>query len=128
MEPSTSSSTNAHLQGFTEKDEQALPIPVRFAMPTTDEELATEKKENAKSLNTIKSTNWAVNTWQQWTAHRRKVCLSLDCPPHLYTCTNWQLDYWISKFILEARKTNGQPYPPNKQPLQHLLWTYEIRS
>ena len=48
MEPSTSSSTNAHLQGSTKKDEQPLPIPVRFAMPTTDEELATAK-ENAKS-------------------------------------------------------------------------------
>ena len=61
MEPSTSSSTNAHLQGSTKKDEQALPIPVRFAMPFTDEELATAK-ENAKFRNTIKSTNWAVNT------------------------------------------------------------------
>ena len=58
MEPSTSSSTNFHLQSSSKQDEQAPPIPVCFAMPTTDEELATAKK-NAIFLNTVKSTNWA---------------------------------------------------------------------
>ena len=56
MEPSTSSSTNAHLQGSSKQDEQAPAILVCFAMTTTDEELTTAK-ENAKSLNTVKSTN-----------------------------------------------------------------------
>ena len=47
MEPSTSSSTNALLQGSSKQDEQASHIPICFKMPTTDEELATAK-ENAK--------------------------------------------------------------------------------
>ena len=46
------------MQSSSKLDEQAPPIPVCFAMPTTDEELATAK-ENAISLNTVKSTDWA---------------------------------------------------------------------
>jgi hypothetical protein len=37
----------------------------------------------------------------------------MDCPPHILLCTSAQLDYWISKFILEVRRRDGQPYPPN---------------
>ena len=61
MEPSTSSSINALLQGSSKQDGQAPPIPICFKMPTTDKELTTAK-QNAKSLNTVKSNNWAVNT------------------------------------------------------------------
>ena len=37
----------------------------------------------------------------------------MDCPPHLVIYTDYQLDYWISKFILEVRRVDGQTYPPN---------------
>ena len=31
---------------------------------------------------------------------------------HLYLANNQQLDYWLSKFLLEIRKKNGEHYPP----------------
>ena len=37
----------------------------------------------------------------------------MDCPTYLVICTDHQLDYWISKFISEVRKVNGQTNPPN---------------
>ena len=54
-----------------------------------------------------------MNVWKEWTTYRLSVCSPLDCPPHLLLCTPQQLDYWISKFILEVRKADRAPYPPN---------------
>ena len=85
--------------------------PLRFAGPKSNKELQ-EARQNAMSKNTVKSTNWAVN-FEEWTTHRREVCGPMDCPPHLVICTDYQLDYWISKFISEVRKVDGQTYPPN---------------
>ena len=32
---------------------------------------------------------------------------------HLYIANNQQLDYWLSKFVLETRRSDGEHYPPN---------------
>ena len=42
------------------------------------------------------------------------MCINItsDCPPHHLLCTPQQLDYWISKFILEVCKADGVPYLP----------------
>ena len=63
--------------------------------------------------NTAKNTSWARNVWREWTGHRRQCCQPMDCPPHILLCTFAQLDYWLSKFVLEVRRRDGQPYPPN---------------
>ena len=36
-----------------------------------------------------------------------------EWPIHLLIANNEQLDYWLSKFIIEVRQYDGQPYPPN---------------
>ena len=54
-----------------------------------------------------------MKVWRDWRGHRLQMCNStLDCPPHLLLCSNSELDYWLSKFVLEARRLDGQPYPP----------------
>ena len=73
----------------------AASAPPRFAAPKSNEELQ-EARQNAKSKNMVKSTNWAVNIWEEWTTHRREICGPMNCPPHLVICTDYQLDYWIS--------------------------------
>ena len=86
--------------------------PQRFAPPKSDDEVQAARK-NAVPSNTAKNTNWAVKVWRDWRGHRLQMCNStLDCPPHLLLCSNSELDYWLSKFVLEARRLDGQPYPP----------------
>ena len=83
-----------------------------LVQPKTDEEMSTLRQQ-AIPANTKKNTSWALNVWKDWTASRRKVCHPLDCPPHLFLCTPSQLDYWLSKFVMEIRHKDGQPYPPS---------------
>lgn len=87
------------------------PTCSRFATPksATDVQAA---QANAVARNTMRTTNWALNVWKDWTAHRRKVCSPVDCPPHLYICKDVELDFWLSRFVLEIRRQDGQPYPP----------------
>ena len=36
-----------------------------------------------------------------------------EWPIHLLVANNKQLDYWLNKFIIEVRRYDGQPFPPN---------------
>ena len=96
----------------TNKPLPATSAPPCFAAPKSNKELE-EARQNAKSKNMVKSSNWAVNIWKEWTTYRCEICDPMDSPPHLVICTDYQLDYWISKFILEVRRVDGQTYPPN---------------
>ena len=105
-----------------------LPSPCtsgnRFYMLKTNSEVE-EARKKAVPKNTDKNTSWAVNIWKHWSAHRRKVCTSFtEWPTHLLITEPSQLDYWLSKFVLEARKGNGDHYPPDT--LQHLQWIAEV--
>ena len=95
------------------------PLPVqtssasRFAQLKTDNDV---EQAIASSIpkNTKKSTDWAVNIWKEWSAHRRSVCSSYtDWPVHLFIAQPQELNHWLSKFVLEARKSNGEPYTPD---------------
>ena len=70
----------------------------------TDSEVE-EARKKAVPKNTDKNTSWAVNIWKHWSAHRRKVCTSFtEWPTHLLITELSQLDYWLSKFVLEERQ------------------------
>ncbi len=106
--PTLSAAASAHIQ-----PELALPLSCssRFTAPKTDDDISAVQA-SAIPKNTVRNTTWAVNIWKEWTSHRRSICSPLDCPPHLLLCTVGQLDTWLSRFILEIRKNDGQPYPP----------------
>lgn len=67
------------------------------------------------------STAWSIRTWVEW-AEERKITTSTD-NSDLYKVVNTdvknlsdsELNYWLSKFVVEVRKKNplGEPYPPN---------------
>ncbi len=83
----------------------------RFTAPKSDSEVKAAK-ENAVPKSTAKSTSWAVNIWREWRSHRMQACGShLACPPHLLLCRDHELDYWLTRFILEVTRKDGQPYP-----------------
>ena len=50
--------------------------------------------------------------WKDWSANRRQVSPS-DWPPHLFICSELELNRWLCKFILEVRHQDGKNYPPN---------------
>ena len=79
----------------------------------SDEQLEVGKS-NSVPKNTARNTAWAVKTWKQWSAHRQQAYPAAysEWPVHLFIANNHHLDYWLSKFVLEAR-SDGEPYPPN---------------
>ena len=83
----------------------------RFAVPKTDADVQAVQA-SAVPKNTSKSTSWAINIWKEWTTHRRTVCHPLNCPPHILLCQPEELNQWLSKFVLEIRRKDGQQYPP----------------
>lgn len=85
----------------------------RFAKPVTDQEVH-KAQQKAIPENTKKSTNWAVNVWKAWSAHRRSVN-STRCPSHLFIMAKnkWELNYWMTRFVMEVRRQDGKEYPPN---------------
>ena len=87
------------------------PPSERFAAPKTEEEVKTAR-ENAIPKNTRSSTTWAVNVWKEWTVNLHQQLPSFQCPPHIMLCSPPQLSYWLSRFVLEVRRQNGEHHPP----------------
>ena len=83
----------------------------RFTLPKSDKDVA-EARATAVPKNT-RTIEWAVNVWKAWTSNRREICHAFDCPPHLYLCTNEEYNHWLSKFVLEIKRADGQLYPPS---------------
>ena len=82
----------------------------RFSL--TDNGLLTAAKASSIWKNTAKNTSWSVNIWKEWSRHRQQSHPGNynEWPVHLYLANDQQLDHWLSKFVLEARKKNGEQY------------------
>ena len=74
----------------------------RFTAPKSDTDVQAAK-DNAVPKSTAKTTLWAVHVWREWRSHRMQACgSSLACPPHLLICSDHELDYWLTRFLLEV--------------------------
>jgi hypothetical protein len=56
---------------------QSQPQPQRFGPAVTEEELL-KKIHNAVPKTTRRSTEWAVNLWEEWLMHRQSTVLLLN--------------------------------------------------
>ena len=96
--------------------EDATKMVDRFREPVSKEEVKATQKA-AVPKNTQKNTNWAVTVWKECSKSRwtRFPSAPAECPAHLYVLafSPLQLDYWLTRFVLEARRKDGKPYPPN---------------
>ena len=82
----------------------------RFSKPTSPTTAQTICKGYVPP-NTQKATGWAVCVFNEWRAARNK---SLDgkCPLSLLEdASASDLNYWLSRFIVEACREDGRPYP-----------------
>ena len=78
-----------------------------------DEELA-ELSKGLTPANTTKCTQWALNTFELW-KNARNQKFPDDCVPQdLFTSTDPSLlCTHLTRFAVEARKANGEHYPPS---------------
>ena len=88
----------------------------RFAEPISDADLH-RKKINAIPAGTKNRNNWSTNMFNRWAAERKATeldDLTLNLPKNsaeLLTANEKSIDYWLSKFIYETRKTDGNRFP-----------------
>ena len=58
--------------------------------------------------NTTKTTDWALRVFQEWQKQRDGD----QCPSDLLESPSAEkLNYWLSCFVIECRRVDGQPYP-----------------
>jgi hypothetical protein len=65
--------------------------------------------ESQENVNTKKNTAWALRVFESWRAHRNGFG---DFVQELHDMTTEEMNYSLGRFIIEARKQDGQPYPP----------------
>ena len=56
-----------------------------------------------------------MKVWTDWAKSRNQKLLPPEQPFSLvlYELTVSEIDFWLSRFVLEVRKKNGEPYPPD---------------
>ncbi|CAG2236653.1 unnamed protein product [Mytilus edulis] len=59
--------------------------------------------------NTQKNTKWAIKVFNEWRAARRQNGVEIT---DLLAMDVKTMDYWLQRFVLEARKKTGDEYPP----------------
>ena len=71
-----------------------------------------EVQEGSVPANMKKATSWAMNVCKEWnTGHCVRFANDpFESPPHLMLCSKEDLDRWMSKFVLEARRSDGKVY------------------
>ena len=79
----------------------------RFTAPVTEADIV-KKIHGSIPKATRKSTGWAVHTWEVWAENRQKT--SAEFTPKLSVITDKQLNYWLSRFVLEVRSKKGEQY------------------
>ena len=84
----------------------------RFAKPLSDGQM-TEMEKGPVVPNTDKSTAWALRTFTDWRNERNKHSATGDqCPLDLFEKPEAEeLNYWVSRFVVETRRKDGEPYP-----------------
>ena len=74
----------------------------RFVPPVSDDVIRQliENHEN-------KNTNWAAGVFSAW-----RNAAGLEFVPEIQFMTVEQTNHYLSRFVVEARKKDGKPYPP----------------
>ena len=87
----------------------------RFTEPVSDA-LEEEMRTNAVPDKTKAVTAWGIGIYTEWATQRASKKSSVsgicDLETPLLSMKSKELSYWLGKFVLEARKKNGDEYPP----------------
>ena len=108
----------------TKCSSSSLRLPFRSSEERRGYNLS-EKRRHSQS--TLKDTKYCLGIWDEWTAARQEHTATYI--PPMATMSAAELSSWLTPFILEARKKNGDPYPPNTLYhivmglVRHLRWS-----
>ena len=91
-------------------------VPSRFAPPKTSEEIQ-KGRQNRIPTKTKEDTKYCYKLWESWREYRQSC--SAQTIPCLQDMAPTELNHWLSRFVVEARKTDGTEYPPNT--LHHIV-------
>ena len=91
----------------------------RNIVTVNDEELLVRNSERIPT-NTKKTTTWCLSVWDDWATQRNSLpenpgdqfCIA-PLAEILHTICDYELCFWLSKFVYEVRKKGGEEYPPN---------------
>ena len=81
-----------------------------FAAPVSDEDIVKARVESVPKK-TREDTKYCVNLWEEWRNYRLQHTTATI--PLLLEMTNGDLQYWMTRFIMEVRKKDGSSFPPN---------------
>ena len=85
----------------------------RFNSPVSPGKMGTICKGVVPS-NTKKATSWAVRVFDEWRRERNATATGEQCPLELLEKPDaHSLKYWLSHFVVEMRRADGDPYPPS---------------
>lgn len=76
-------------------------------------------KGKSRAKKHCKNTNWALQIWQQWATERLRVPMELGDDDHfplevdITKMTAIAINYWLQRFLVEARKGNREHYSPD---------------
>ena len=96
----------------SKKAKVPLSPPTRFNTTVSQEEIAKTWK-GCVPVNTARSKGWAFRTYQSW-AKQRNQHFQNQCPFDLFDKTSPPdvICNTSQKFVTEARREDGSPYPP----------------
>ena len=112
LDISTCTCTNMNVTAF-----QSVLNTIAGPNITPEKILDTPKLRFVK--NTQRNNTWALKLFQEWRVDRNKRSEKL-CPEDLLDNPDpKKLNHWLSRFVTEVRKQDGQPYPP--KTIHHIL-------
>ena len=91
-------------------NEPMLALISCFAQPKSGNEVQ-QARLSAVPIRMQKDTAWCINILKDWSTAAEKV------PSDIYMLSPQQLQHYLSRFVLEARKKDGTEYRSSRHPL-----------
>ena len=99
---------------FTDKEDSRRGITA-----VSDNEIQA-RNETRIPQNTKRVTSWSTRVWDDWVTERNSLPINdsdtFVVAPNsgiLNTLCDFELSFWLSKFLYEVRKKDKSEYPPN---------------
>ena len=90
---------------------------LRFGPSVSSEDL---NKRNLERIpkKTKSQNDWSMAVWREWAVFRNTKLETISdenfpIPVDISGTDIKTLDYWLCRFIIEVRRKDGSPYPPN---------------
>jgi hypothetical protein len=94
--------------GATHSTEGNVNENSRFGAAVSDDEIQ-ELIDSNKNANTRKNTQWAFSVFETWRLERSRTGQLI---PEFKMMTCEQMNFYLGRFIVEARRQDGAEYPP----------------